>query len=320
MQESGYSRRHFFTENSKISEKFEDKTLRFKENILQRVNELSEWEFCKSILSLGSIYRWKEAEIVFKEAKLKYSESADIYSSMIYAHGKVGNYIEALKVFEELLGKSSNLLNKNMLEGLLEAYSVYVEKQILTANSMNEQTLETSNSIYRQTNSERILMEISMDPALKIYSQMLQLKFAPSISTLTRIIRLAGRLRRFSVIEDMERECERLLLKFDAQAYEVLIFAQMNCGRSEEAEESLKRALSTCTVEEFPRLLNVMLFGYCRLRRPSEANRLLNHFEELGVEPSTSSLSFLVGTTAKCGFINDAENFYKKLKTNLLKL
>lgn len=312
LQESGYSRRYFFT-TSDISDKFEDDSKKFKDSILKRLNELSEWEFCKSILSLGSIFRWKEAEILFKEGKVKFSNSCDIYSAMIYSHGKVGNYLEALKLFEE--ANLKNLLNKNMLEALLEAYSVHVEKEILLANSLDEKNLETTrNSIYRQTHSERVLMEISVEPALKIYSQMIKLKFQPTISTLTRIIRLAGRLRRFSVIEDILRESERFSLKFDAQAYEVLIFAQMNCGRSEEAEESLKRALNNCSIEEFSRLLNVMLFGYCRLRRPLEANRLLKHFEGLGIKPSKSALSFLIGTAAKCGFIKDAEYYYKKLK------
>ena len=317
LQESGYSRRHFIKEDNtrRISDKFEDESLKFKEMILKRSNELNEWEFCKSILNLGSIYRWKEAEIVFKEGRLKFPESSDIYSSMIYAHGKVGNYVEALKLFEE--SSLKNILNKKMFEGLLEAYSVHVEKEILEANSLDEESCNftcNNDSIYRQMHTERILMEISMEPALKVYSKMLKLNFKPNISTLTRIIRLAGRLRRFSVIEDIQRECERFLIKFDAQAYEVLIFAQMNCGRSEEAEETLKRALNDCTIEEFSRLLNVMLFGYCRLRRPLEANRLLKLFEELGVQPSNSAISFLVGTSAKCGFINDAEGFYKKLK------
>lgn len=316
LQESGYSRRYFITGDDSgggggISDRFKDESLKFKETIMKRSNELNEFEFCKSILSLGSIFRWKEAEIVFKEGKLKYSESSDIYSSMIYSYGKVGNYFEALKLFEEASLK--NILNKEMFEGLLEAFSVHVEKEILKANSIDENNLNFD-SIYRQIHLERILLEISMEPALKIYSKMLKLNFIPNISTLTRIIRLAGRLRRFSIIEDIQREIERFSLKFDARAYEVLIFAQMNCGRSDEAEETLKRALNDCIVEEYSRLLNVMLFGYCRLRRPLEANRLLEIFEGLGVQPSNSAISFLVGTAAKCGFINDAESYFRKLK------
>lgn len=279
-----------------------------------RSAELTESDFSKSILSLGSIYQWKEAEILFKAAKLRFPACSDVYSAMIYAFGKVGEYSAALKVFEDAVSRPSSPINRKMLEGLLEAYSVHVERQLLNANSLDERALESSDSIYRQAHSERVITEISMEPVTRIYNQMLQLKFLPTIATLTRIIRLAGRLRRYSVIEDMLRECERFSLKFDAQGFEVLIFAQMQCGRSEEAEETLKRALNCVSVEELSRLLNVMLFGYCRLRRPLEATRLLKQFEGQGVEPSASALSFLVGTAAKCGIIRDAEEFYLKLK------
>lgn len=314
LQERGYSRRHFFSpSDSEISQNLKEKSENFKETILNRADELCEWEFTKSILNLGLIYRWKEAEILFERAKLRFPQSTDIFSAMIYTYGKVGLYTEALKVFEEVVAKPSSQLNLKMFEALLEAYSVHVERQILAANSLDERSLETGDSIYRQAHLERILSEISMDPAIKIYNQILELKFSPTISTITRIIRLAGRLRRFSLVEDMQRECERLNLKFDPQALEVLIFAQMQCGRLEQAEETLYRTkdiLERLPEEDLRRILNVMLFGYCRFRRPLEAKRLLDTFK---IEPSPSALSFLVGTAAKCGFIKDAEEFYKKL-------
>ena len=312
LQERGFSRRHFFhSDHPKISETFDEKSERFKEIILNRADELGEWEFSKSILSLGSIYRWKESEILFQRAKLHFPSSSDIFSSMIYAYGKVGKYHEALKVFEEIVAVPSCQITRKMFEGLLEAYSVHVERQILIANALDERSLESSNSLYRQAHSARVLNEISMEPAVKIYNQLLELKFNPSISTITRIIRLAGRLRRFDVVEDMQRECERFSLKFDSQALEVLIFAQMQCGRSEEAEESFSQHSNILQSEDLSRILNVMLFGYCRLRRPLEAKRLLETFK---IEPGPSALSYLVGTSAKCGFINDAENFFLKLK------
>ena len=320
IEESGYSRRHFFSSDNflKLPDNFSKDSHCLKEKVLSRACELSEWELCRSILNLGSIYRWKEAEAIFFRAKLKFPFSSNIYSAMIYAYGKVGNYSSALNLFEEAAGKPSSPLNRKSFDALLEAYSVHVERKILAANSLDAETLESSDSIYRQAHSDRALNEISMDPALQIYRQMLHLKFTPTIATITRIIRLAGRLKRFSVIEDMQRECERLSLKFDARAYEVLIFAQMQCGRSDEAEESLKRALQTFgfAFEGISRLLNVMLFGYCRLRRPLEANRVLKQFSTQGVEPSPSALSFLVGTAAKCGFIRDAEDFYRKLSAS----
>lgn len=315
LQESGYSRRHFFNDSKNaISRKFEGESQKFKLSLLNQSAKLTEFDFSKSILSLGSIYQWKEAEVVFNVAKMKFPTCSDVYSAMIYAYGKVGEYSLALKVFEEVVSKPSNSINKKMFEGLLEAYSVHVERQILIANSLDERALEFSDSIYRQARFERVLTEISMDPMIRIYNQMLQLKFLSSISTLTRIIRLAGRLRRYTVIEDMLRESERFSLKFDAQAFEVLIFAQMQCGRSEEAEDTLKKALNCIGHEEMSRLLDVMLFGYCRLRRPLEATKLLKRFEDQGLKPSSSALSFLIGTAAKSGIISDAEEFYQKLK------
>ena len=314
LQESGYSRRHFFNSNVKISDTFGGKSEAFKKNILMRADELTESEFSKSIITLGSIYRYKEAEALFRVAKLNFPYSSDIFSSMIYSYGKVGEYQEALKLFEDAVINPSIHPNKKMFEALLEAYSVQVEKQLLRASALDERILESSSSIYRQAHSERVLNEISIEPALKIYREMLQLKFSPSISTITRIIRLAGRLKRYSLIEDMQRECERLNLKFDSQAFEVLLFAQMQCCRCEEAEETLKKASLNLEPKDLGRLLNVLLFGYCKLRRPLEVNKLLKQFHKFEIELSPSSISFVIGTFSKCGFIKDAEEYFEKLK------
>jgi pentatricopeptide repeat protein len=321
LQENGFSRRHFLCEtsgNARIRTSFQAESEKLRMEILSRVDELNEFEFSKSILSLGSVYRWKDAESVFRIAKLKFPHCSDIDSAMIYAYGKIGKYSSALMVFEEASRRKQ--INYKMFEALIEAYSVHAERQILDANVTDTDSLEVSNNpVYRQAHSERITNEISLDPVLRTYQQMIQLNFIPRISTITRIIRLAGRLRRFGAIENMLRECERLNIKFDTRAYEVLMFAQMQCGRSDEAEETLRRALQQFGYDsvDSPRFLNVMLFGYCRLKRPLEANRLVKQFSAVGVEPNCSALSFLVGTAAKCGFVLDARELFVKLSQAL---
>lgn len=318
LQEKGYSRRHFFfnteTKNeAEVAKSFGKRSEDFKEFLLQNQKYMSEYDFSRSIVSLGAAYRWQDAETIFKSGSVKFPYCPDIYSAIMYAYGKVGQYSKALRVFEEVTGKGAHT-NRKMFEALMEAYSVYAETKILTANSRDN--FEGPNSNFNFAHTERTINEISIDPIMRLYHQMIKSKFTPSIASITRIIRLAGRLRLQNVIEDMQREIERFSLKFDSQCYEVLIFALMQCSRCTEAEDVLSKALAEFgyVSPDSSRLFNVMLLGYCRLQRPSEAKRLYTQFSNHNIEPNSSALAFLVGTAAKCGFIRDAESFYSKLK------
>ena len=110
LQDNGYSRRHFFNSSAKISDTFEAKSEKFKETILKRADELNESDFSKSILNLGSIYRYKGSRKSLSSGKLNFPHSSDIFSSMIYSYGKVGEYQEALKLFEHVVLNPSILL------------------------------------------------------------------------------------------------------------------------------------------------------------------------------------------------------------------
>ena len=239
------------------------------------------------IAALSRAHEWRLAEYTFAEMKRELpncSPSAYVYTSLISAYGKGGQWDKARNAFEALV-EEGTALDTGVYNALLSA--------------------AVSAAQYRE--------------AAVVFDSMPTQGILRNVTTYNAVMTSLGRQRRLQDMESMRRDMRKSDIKPNETTFSVLITAYGNSGECERAYQLLKEACGTPWLYKSAVIFNSALGACIKSGNSDLAERVLCSMRVEEVVPTLVTYNILLmGASAERKWEQVADTFKELLSVGLV--
>tara|TARA_B100000405_G_scaffold29665_1_gene20951 strand:+ start:669 stop:3179 length:2511 start_codon:yes stop_codon:yes gene_type:complete len=239
------------------------------------------------LAALARAHEWRLAERTFAEMKRELPHvrpSLRIYTSLISAYGKGGQWAKAKLVFEAL----------------------------------HEERYEVDTGVYNAL-LNAALNAAHYNEVYSIFKSMPARGIQHNVTTYNTLLTSHGRQRRLHDMEAAWREMRRIRVEPNETTFSVLITAYGNAEQSDRANQLLDEACKISTLDTSALIFNSALGANVKSGKMKSALRILRQMQQQGIDPTIVTYNtLLMGASAERNWADVARLFREILRRRLI--
>ncbi|XP_071702441.1 uncharacterized protein [Rutidosis leptorrhynchoides] len=269
--------------------------------------------------NLGRVKLAKEAQILFEKLKGRFTPNIETYTVLLNGWCKVGNLLEAGKVWNEMIdsGLSPDIVAHNtMLEGLLKVHKRSdAVKLFEVMKSKGPLPNERSYTIMIRD----LCKQNRMKEAVEYYDNMVMFGCKPDVGVYTCLVTGFGNQKQMDKVYGLLKEMKENGCPPDGRMYNALIKLMTNRQMPDDAVRLYKKMIHN-GIEPTIHTYNMMLKSFFRMENYEMGVAVWEEMSEKGVCPDDNSYTVFISGLVKQGRSIEACKYLEEMIEKGMKL
>ncbi|KAI3717120.1 hypothetical protein L1987_68500 [Smallanthus sonchifolius] len=262
--------------------------------------------------NLGRAKLGKEAQILFEKLKGRFTPNIQTYTVLLNGWCKVGNLLEAGKVWNEMIDKGMNpdiVAYNTMLEGLLKVHKRSdAVKLFEVMKAKGPSPNERSYTIMIRD----LCKQKRMKDAVEYYENMLSSGCKPDAAVYTCLITGFGNQKQMDKVYGLLKEMKENGCPPDGRMYNALIKLMTNRQMPDDAVRIYKKMIQN-SIEPTIHTYNMMLKSFFRNENYDMGLAVWEEMSQKGVCPDDNSYTVFIGGLVRQGRSMEACKYLEEM-------